>query len=123
MRSKTEDGTYCDRYAPLFDYACARGPRTAAVFGPLDTVRVLIVGFCTAVLVTESQTSEQAKSILGIHALQFVLQLLVPPGPSLWDRALDTFAMATDLILLIISVMPSPGGCGGPLPVTTRRCC
>jgi hypothetical protein len=113
-----EDDTYCDRYASLFDFA--RGPRTAAIFGPLDTVRMLIVGFCAAVLVTESQAIEQAKSILGIHALQFVLQLLVPPEPSLWDRALDTFAMATDLLPLVIAVLPSPDGCGGPLPIGTQ---
>jgi hypothetical protein len=47
--------------------------------------------------------------------------MVMPPEPGAWDHFLDTFAMATDLIPLVISVLPvelfSADGCGGALPV------
>jgi hypothetical protein len=114
-------GAWCvGRYGSLFD--ATRGPCTAAIFGPLDTARMFLMGFCTAVLVSDSQATGQGGIILGVHALQFVLQLVVPPEPPTWDRFLDTFAMATDLLPLVIAVLPdiTGGGCGGSLPVGTQ---
>jgi hypothetical protein len=55
---------------------------------------------------------------MSIHALQFALELIVPPEPAQWDRFMDTLAMATDLLPLIIAVLPGDG-CG-PLPVGTQ---
>jgi hypothetical protein len=110
-----EDDDYVGIYGSLFDFC--KSPRTAAIFGPLEVLRMLIVGVCIA----HKNATFQANAIMGIHALQFALQIIIPPEPGAWDRFMDTLAMATDLIPLIISVLPvelfSADGCGGALPV------
>jgi hypothetical protein len=111
-----EGDNYVDIYGILFDFA--RGPRTAAIFGPLDVLRMMIIALCTALLVQESEASAQASIIMAIHALQFALELIMPPQPARCDRFLDTAAMATDLVPLIIATLPDDG-CG-PLPVGTQ---
>jgi hypothetical protein len=79
---------------------------------------MLIVALCTTQIVQESDAFAQASIIMAIHALQFALELIVPPEPARWGRFLDTFAMATDLLPLIIATLPDDG-CG-PLPVGTQ---
>jgi hypothetical protein len=114
-----DDDDYVDIYGTLFDFAKSR--RTAAIFGPLEVLRMLIVGVCTSLLVHDYQAMTQANTILGIHALQFALELIIPPEPEAWDRLLDTFAMLTDLVPLIISILPAElfreDGCGGAMPI------
>jgi hypothetical protein len=110
---------YVGIYGSLFDFA--NGPRAVALFGPIDYIRMLITGFCTAVLVSDSEAANQAYAIFGIHAIQFAMQLFFPPEPQMSDRVLDTIANLTDLLPLLISVLPHSlvtiNPCNGALPV------
>jgi hypothetical protein len=53
---------YVDKYGLLFD--SYDSPMHAALFAPLDVFRMLIIGWCSAVLVTKSQASAQVSRLL-----------------------------------------------------------
>jgi hypothetical protein len=79
---------------------------------------MLTMGFCTGVLIHEPEEESQAGTVLGIHLVQFLLGLVLWPVPSLSEHVLNTYAMATDMLPLIVAVMPV-GNCG-VLPVGTQ---
>jgi hypothetical protein len=114
----TVDGDgYTDTYCSLFkDFD---SPAHAAIFAPLEVLRMFVTGWCIGVMVSDSQAQTQGASILVIHALQFVLELCLRPERALFATLLNSFTMLTDLLPLVITVMPTPEGCG-PMPLGTQ---
>jgi hypothetical protein len=108
--------SFVDRHSAIFELS--NKSWKLAIFAPLDTLRMLIMGVCTAVLIRDPEAMTQAGTILGVHALQFALQLTVQPDAVMFDAFLNTFAMATDILPLIVAVVPV-GNCGS-LPVGTQ---
>jgi hypothetical protein len=111
-----EGSGYVARNGTLFeDY---RGTRCAAIFAPLDIFRMLVIGWCTAVLIKDTEAVWQGGSILAIHVLQFVLEIALMPEPSFFDTALNAACMLGDLIPLVIVFMPA-SECG-TMPLSTQ---
>jgi hypothetical protein len=103
---------YVARYGVLF--WAYRSPCTAAIFAPLDVLRMLIIGWSSVVLIDSSESFTQAGVILFFHALQFGLGVYMWPTESL----LSVLAMATDLVPLLVVVLPT-GDCG-PMGMSTQ---
>jgi hypothetical protein len=116
-KDAVEGDGYVDTYGSLFD--SYRSARVAAVFAPLEVVRMLLMGWCSAVLVSEQQSTEQADTILSIHLLQFLLALFIWPSTSCFSTAVDLFGMLTDLVPLAIVAIPAPS-CAEAMPLSTQ---
>jgi hypothetical protein len=98
---------YVEKYGDVF--ADFKGPRTAALFTCLEAIRMLVIGLCLSLLVGEPDALTQGTAIFGVHALQFGLQILIWPEPSLFDTFLNSLAMSCDLMPLLVAILPTLG--------------